>query len=152
MRFLAHHKTQRCKTKPERSFFQLMTCSVYACAIKQQMNADIQDASSSSSVDRTAVDISNWHGLGQCARCYTCFLGSIHSWTWLENDLCSLFGVFSSGRAQTTRRCQRVHPSPCAKCGQAGAPNENIVQNHLNIALLNVFQYLNGRYRHIFIP
>ena len=33
-----------------------------------------------------------------------------------------------------------------------GAPNENIVQNHLNIALLNVFQYLNGRYRHIFIP
>ena len=33
-----------------------------------------------------------------------------------------------------------------------GAPNENVVQNHLNIALLNVFQYLNGRYRHIFIP
>ena len=24
--------------------------------------------------------------------------------------------------------------------------------NHLNIALLNVFQYLNGRHRHIFIP
>ena len=24
--------------------------------------------------------------------------------------------------------------------------------NHLNIVLLNVFQYLNGRYRHIFIP
>ena len=41
VRFLAHHKTQRCKTKPERSFFQLMTCSVYASAIKQQMNADI---------------------------------------------------------------------------------------------------------------
>ena len=34
----------------------------------------------------------------------------------------------------------------------SGAPNEDIVQNHLNIALLNVFQYLNGRYRHIFIP
>ena len=34
----------------------------------------------------------------------------------------------------------------------SGAPNKNIVQNHLNIALLNVFQYLNGRYRHIFIP
>ena len=33
-----------------------------------------------------------------------------------------------------------------------GAPNENIVQIHLNIALLKVFQYLNGRYRHIFIP
>ena len=32
------------------------------------------------------------------------------------------------------------------------APNENIVQNHLNIALLNVFYYLNGRYRHIFYP
>ena len=29
------------------------------------------------------------------------------------------------------------------------APNESIVQNHLNIAFLNV--YLNGRYRHIFI-
>ena len=26
----------------------------------------------------------------------------------------------------------------------SGAPNENIVQNHLNIALLNVFKYLNG--------
>ena len=34
----------------------------------------------------------------------------------------------------------------------SGAPNENIVQNHLNIALLNVFYYLNGRYRHIFYP
>ena len=33
-----------------------------------------------------------------------------------------------------------------------GAPNEKIVQNHLNIALLNVFKYLNGRHRHIFIP
>ena len=33
-----------------------------------------------------------------------------------------------------------------------GLPNESIVQNHLNIALLNVFWYLNGRYRHIFIP
>ena len=32
-----------------------------------------------------------------------------------------------------------------------GAPNENIVQNHLNIALLNVLYYLNGRFRHIFI-
>ena len=28
----------------------------------------------------------------------------------------------------------------------SGAPNENIVQNHLNIELLNVFYYLNGRY------
>ena len=34
----------------------------------------------------------------------------------------------------------------------SGAPNKNIVQNHLNIALLNVFQYFNGRYRHVFIP
>ena len=35
---------------------------------------------------------------------------------------------------------------------ETGEPKENIVQNHLNIALLNVYQYLNGRYRHIFIP
>ena len=34
----------------------------------------------------------------------------------------------------------------------AGAPNENVVQNQLNIALSNVFYYLNGRYKHIFIP
>ena len=34
----------------------------------------------------------------------------------------------------------------------SGAPNENIVQNHLNIPLLNLFWYLKGRYRHIFIP
>ena len=34
----------------------------------------------------------------------------------------------------------------------AGAHNENIVQNQLNIALWNVFYYLNGRYKHIFIP
>ena len=32
----------------------------------------------------------------------------------------------------------------------SGAPNEKIVENHLNIALLNVFQYLNSRYRHVF--
>ena len=38
------------------------------------------------------------------------------------------------------------------KAQKTGAPNENTVQNHLNIALLNVFQYFNGRYRHIFIP
>ena len=35
---------------------------------------------------------------------------------------------------------------------KSGAPNEDIVQNHLTLALLNVFLYLNGRYRHIFIP
>ena len=35
---------------------------------------------------------------------------------------------------------------------KSGTPNENIVQNHLNMALSNVFWYLNGRYRHIFIP
>ena len=34
---------------------------------------------------------------------------------------------------------------------KSGAPNENIVQNHLNMALLNVFYYLNARYRRIFI-
>ena len=33
-----------------------------------------------------------------------------------------------------------------------GAPSKNIVQNHLNIALFNVFYYLNGRYRHILSP
>ena len=27
----------------------------------------------------------------------------------------------------------------------SGAPNENVVQNHLNIAVLNVFYHLNGR-------
>ena len=26
----------------------------------------------------------------------------------------------------------------------SGAPNNKIIQNHLNIALLNVFYYLNG--------
>ena len=34
----------------------------------------------------------------------------------------------------------------------SGAPNKNIVQNHLNIASLNVLQYLNSIYRHVFIP
>ena len=34
----------------------------------------------------------------------------------------------------------------------SGAPNEKIIQNHLNIALLNVFYYLNGRYKHILSP
>ena len=29
--------------------------------------------------------------------------------------------------------------SPMSSHNQSGAPNENIVQNHLNIALLNVF-------------
>ena len=34
----------------------------------------------------------------------------------------------------------------------SGAPNEKIVKGHSNIALLNVFWYLNGRYRHISLP
>ena len=34
----------------------------------------------------------------------------------------------------------------------SGAPNENIVQNHFNTTLLKVFQYLNDRCKHIFIP
>ena len=48
--------------------------------------------------------------------------------------------------------------SECCNCQiflglYSGAPNENIVQNHLNMAMLNVFfWYLNGRYRNIFIP
>ena len=33
-----------------------------------------------------------------------------------------------------------------------GTQRELIVRNQLNIALLNEFQYLNGRYRQIFIP
>ena len=35
---------------------------------------------------------------------------------------------------------------------KSGAPKENIVQNHFNITLLNVFYYLDSRYRHTFIP
>ena len=35
---------------------------------------------------------------------------------------------------------------------QTEATNENIVQNHLNTTLSNVFYYANGRYRYIFIP
>ena len=34
----------------------------------------------------------------------------------------------------------------------SGEPKENIVQNYIKIALLNIFQYLNGRSKHIFIP
>ena len=30
-------------------------------------------------------------------------------------------------------------------CSESGAPNEDIVQNHKNIALLNVIYYLNDR-------
>ena len=46
-----------------------------------------------------------------------------------------------------------IHPRlKLPNCVLTGAPKENMVQNHLNIALLNVFQYLNGRYRHTFIP
>ena len=40
----------------------------------------------------------------------------------------------------------------CSQRNQGHPINENIVQNHLNMALSNVFRYLNGRYRHIFIP
>ena len=34
----------------------------------------------------------------------------------------------------------------CFTYAALGALNKNLVQNHLDIALLNVFQYLNGRY------
>ena len=47
------------------------------------------------------------------------------------------------------RKCRREEPPKSAKTNgssdrkrsrhEAGVPNENIVQNHLNIALLNVF-------------
>ena len=48
---------------------------------------------------------------------------------------------------------QAVHSEETLRLWHAsGAPNENIVQNNLNIALLNAFWYLNGRNRHIFIP
>ena len=59
-----------------------------------------------------------------------------------------------SSLKQTIRhcsKCSKLHIT-ITSCYVSGAPNENIVQNHLNIALLNVFYYLNGRYRHIFIP
>ena len=46
-----------------------------------------------------------------------------------------------------TRSKQKRHSSV-----NSGAPNENIVQNHLNIELTKVFWYLNGRYRHILSP
>ena len=52
-------------------------------------------------------------------------------------------------RSIHTRRQVAAKMSPRHISG--GAPNGNIVQNHL-IALLNAFQYLNGRYRYIFIP
>ena len=38
------------------------------------------------------------------------------------------------------------------RCQTLRGTQEKIVKNHLNIALLNAFWYLNGRYRHIFIP
>ena len=47
---------------------------------------------------------------------------------------------------------KRKQLKPCSIAIFPGAPNENIAQNHLNIALLNVFQYLNGIYTHILIP
>ena len=38
------------------------------------------------------------------------------------------------------------------KTNESGAPKENIVQNHLNIAFVKrIVVTLNGRYRHIFI-
>ena len=59
-----------------------------------------------------------------------------------------------SSLKQTIRhcsKCSKLHIT-ITSCYVSGAPNENIVQNHLNIALLNVVDYLNGRYMHMFIP
>ena len=41
--------------------------------------------------------------------------------------------------AQTRTWRDEAGQSPIIKDVSSGAPNENIVQNHLNIALLNVF-------------
>ena len=38
-----------------------------------------------------------------------------------------------------TQRSSRINGVPLHLKNGSGAPNENIVQNHLNIALLNVF-------------
>ena len=52
------------------------------------------------------------------------------------------------GRVKTNERKLTVSSTP----KYIETPNKNIVQNHLNMALLNLFLYLNGRYRNIFIP
>ena len=54
-------------------------------------------------------------------------------------------------RNQNIKRTSTGTSSSSRKIETPGAPNENIVQNHFNIALLNIFWYLNGRYRHIFM-
>ena len=61
--------------------------------------------------------------------------------------------LFSSTTRGNKCFSELIHPRlKLPNCVLTGAPKENMVQNHLNIALLNVFQYLNGRYRHTFIP
>ena len=55
-----------------------------------------------------------------------------------EIPFCSLAELTRPPEADKIRKRSR----------ETGAPFENIVENHLNIAL---FKYLNGRYRHIFI-
>ena len=52
---------------------------------------------------------------------------SIHSWTWLEKDLCSLLGSLfprwgggeGGGVSSYKVKCQLVHPSSCTKCRHA---------------------------------
>ena len=48
-------------------------------------------------------------------------------------DSILLFEERHLGKRRQTSRCEFMHAKG------SGAPNENIVQNHLNIALLNVF-------------
>ena len=62
----------------------------------------------------------------------------------------SFFILVGRDEKRTPRKTHALEATKISEL-KTGTPNENIVQKHLNTALLNVFQYLNDRQRHIFI-
>ena len=67
------------------------------------------------------LGVSNGFGLGQCTRCHPlrskCWGQSILGLGGGRTSKVSL-RFFSCRRVRVTRKCWRVHSSPCAKCGQ----------------------------------
>ena len=116
------------------------------------------DNLSRNSCIRKGSDFTSWSILKSRETCHLGLLkgpiGLIDEWCGFEKS--RKRSVFKIACSQTLYFLFKVRRERVIKYKPqgiySGAPNENIVQNHLNIVLINVFQDLNGRYRNIFIP
>ena len=77
--------------------------------------------------------------LGKQQETLSTYPEQIRNWNELRSVKVKLrYEVKCGGVATYAPASQTINHWKCQRC-LSGAPNENIVQNHLNVALLNVF-------------